>query len=270
MNCENINVLWVESRSYLPDYILPKHTHTFYHYLYVVGGSGAIRIKNKEYKLMPNNLYLVSPETDHTFWASSLSKLVTLEIKFEINDENLNQVISGFPDVINCSNTSVHEILNRLHKERITKKSYYEEMSACILNEVFIKIKRNILVNEKDMGKNSENDGEQPFDDIEKIKVYIKNNIDSNITLSELADIANLEKTYFVKKFKKATQMSPMQYVRKMRLIRAKKFLLYSDMNITQISEAMSFSSIHRFSEFILKETGMSPQQLKRSTDIIE
>ena len=268
MNSENINVLWVESRSYLPDYILPKHTHTFFHYLYVVGGSGSIRIKNTEYKLTPNNLYLVTPDTDHTFCASSTSRLVTLEIKFEINDKALCDEVCAFPAVINCSNTSVYEILNRLHNERITKKIYYKELSSCILYEVFIKLKRTVSNLGKRFVGGSESEGEQALDDISKIKIYIKNNIDNDITLTELAEIANLEKTYFVKKFKKATGMTPMQYVRDMKLTRAKKFLLYSDMNITQISEAMSFSSIHRFSEFFLKETGMSPQQFRKNEDI--
>lgn len=259
-----INILWVESRSYLPEYYLPKHTHSFFHYIYVVGGSGEIKIDDKTYKLLTNYLYLVKPGVEHSFWASKTSKLVTKEIKFEVSDDFFCELLGNLPDTVNCTNTPVYDIFNRIHNERITKKIMYRELSHCLLSEVFFYLKRNLLNEEKENDEDS-HDNSQYTDDISKIKSYIKNNIDNDITLQELSDVINLEKTYFVKKFKNATGITPMQYVRDAKLTKAKKLLLYSDMNITQISEMLSFSSIHRFSEFFLKEVGVSPQRYKKN-----
>lgn len=259
-----INILWVESRSYLPEYFLPKHFHNFFHYIYVVGGSGEIKIDDKVYKLVANHIYLVSPGVEHSFWADKATKLVTKEIKFEASDDIYNDLLSNFPASINCINTPVYDIFNRIHNERITKKSMYKELSHCLLSEIFLYLKRNLL-NEAKENDDDAQDNSQYADDISKVKVYIKNNIDNDITLQELADVINLEKTYFVKKFKNTTGVTPMQYVRDAKLTKAKKLLLYSDMNITQISQMLSFSSIHRFSEFFLKETGVSPQKFKKN-----
>ncbi len=268
MNSEYVNLLWVESRSYEPEYLLPKHTHTFFHCIMVTGGEGQIKIDSNEYKMVQNTLFFVPPNTEHSFFAASDTKLVTIEFKFEIKDRELLESLCSFPVLIYTIGTPIMGTVNRLFNERLTKRPYYKEVSASIVNELFLYIKRTVA--EKNNIKkefDSEQDGQKDTD-ISKIISYIKNNVDNNITLKELADVVNLEKTYFVKKFKKAMGYSPMQYVRSLKLAKAQKLLLYSDMNITQISDMLSFSSIHRFSEFFFKETGLSPQQFrKKETD---
>ena len=192
MNLKNANILWVESRSYLPDYFLPKHTHTFFHYIYVVGGTGMIKIANRDYKLVPNHLYPIAPDTEHSFYADSYAKLVTKEIKFSILDEQLKEIAMDLPFIINCNNIPVYDIFNKIHNECITKKSWYKEISSSLLAEALLHIKRSLGSDRFKPLTDSSIDTKNIEDDIEKVKIYIKENIDNNITLQELSDISNL------------------------------------------------------------------------------
>ena len=264
MDFDTINLLWVESRSYEPEYVLPRHSHAFFHCIMVTGGEGYIKINSEEFKMSHNLFFIVPPNIDHTFGASKDTKLVTLEIKFEINDNELLNKLSDFPNPVYTIGTLILDTVNRLYTERLNKRPFYKEVSQSIARELFLYLERTVAEKNK-IKEEIEFDGKnQKDEDIARVISYIKSNIDNDITLKELSDVVSLEKTYFVKKFKKATGLSPMQYVRSLKLEKAKKLLLYSDMNVTQISDMLSFSSIHRFSEFFIKETKLSPQQYRK------
>ena len=264
MDFDTINLLWVESRSYEPEYVLPRHSHTFFHCIMVTGGEGYIKINSEEFKMSQNLFFIVPPYVDHTFGASKDTKLVTLEIKFEVNDNELLNKLSDFPNPVYTIGTPIMDTVNRLYTERLNKRPFYKEVSQSIARELFLYLERTVAEKNK-IKEEIEFDGKsQKDEDIARVISYIKSNIDNDITLKELSDVVSLEKTYFVKKFKRAMDMSPMQYVRSLKLDKAKKLLLYSDMNVTQISDMLSFSSIHRFSEFFYKETSLSPQQFRK------
>lgn len=264
MDKTNINILWVEARSYLPEDSISKHSHNFFHYIYVATGSGEIRINDENYRLTSGCIYLVNPGEEHSFSASATEKLVTSEIKFETSDNNLSNALYELPHHINVSRSNIYEAFSRIHTEYVTKKPYFKEISSCLLTEAIFTLKRYIEKDSVQELQSSTDEVDEQNSEMKEITVYIKNNIDNNITLSELADLVNLEKTYFIKKFKSVIGTTPMQYVKKVRLERAKKLLLYSDMNITQISDALNFGSIHRFSEFFINEVGISPQKFKK------
>ena len=76
--------------------------------------------------------------------------------------------------------------------------------------------------------------------------------------LETLAEIMHMEKSYFLRQFKKSTGKTPMAYVKTLKIEIAKELIENSDMNITQISEFLGFSSIHHFSNAFKKITGKS------------
>ena len=63
-----------------------------------------------------------------------------------------------------------------------------------------------------------------------------------------------------------------MDYLRTLRINKAKKLLVNSDMNITQISNAVGFQTIHHFTAVFKKIVGKTPteykaEKKKRTTD---
>ena len=44
-----INVFWVGKFNYKPKLNIEKHTHPFYHVIYIMNGYGMAKIDNKEY-----------------------------------------------------------------------------------------------------------------------------------------------------------------------------------------------------------------------------
>ncbi len=93
---------------------------------------------------------------------------------------------------------------------------------------------------------------------------YIEKHICENIRIEQLAKIVHLHPNYFIKFFKTQTGISPIQYINSARLEKAKKLLLFSEYNITQIASRTGFNDIVHFSKLFKQHTGFSPSEFKK------
>ncbi len=99
---------------------------------------------------------------------------------------------------------------------------------------------------------------------IEKTEQYIHQNFGNKLTVSSLAETANMSESHFMRVFKRETGISPMEYLIKVRIEKAKKFLSGSDKNITEISLNCGFGSTSHFSSCFLKQTGQTPTEYRK------
>ncbi|MBQ8174608.1 MAG: AraC family transcriptional regulator [Clostridia bacterium] len=261
----DIHVLWSSSCKYLPGSRVDEHTHDFFHYLYILKGQGEIHIGNETHIIHPNEIYLIPPNTVHGFYNSSeTSKLLCAEIKFDVHAPEYRRTVLELPNVLSVKNTPISRILMDIYKETRVKDHMSETISVLLMQELFAYLLRAATGGMEDAKPAPKQETTKSGDDLSRVLDYIFENVQNNITLQDLANICCLEKTYFLKKFKTLTGYTPMAYVRKEKIKKAKELLIYSDMNITQISEAVGFESIHHFSNVFSKATGMSPNKFKK------
>lgn len=92
---------------------------------------------------------------------------------------------------------------------------------------------------------------------------YIDGNLERNITVEELADVAALNKVYFSNKFTKHMGISPSQFIINRRLEKAMDMIKYSDLNLKEISFKVGFESNMYFSRIFKKKIGMTPSEFR-------
>lgn len=104
---------------------------------------------------------------------------------------------------------------------------------------------------------------------LSEVVEYIGENF-SNPTLSvgELASMCQMSETFFRKVFKENMGISPLKYINNLRLRSAVELLSSDYYSISEISEKTGFNSVYYFSTFIKKETGFSPNELRKYPDI--
>lgn len=161
---------------------------------------------------------------------------------------------------MDTAGTPILSILHNIRRENGAGNSYYKEIISLNLQEIFLHLQR--LSGGK---QNPELHG-----DMDWVLEYIESNLHCDINLQDLANIVCLEKTHFLKKFKQLTGVTPMVYTRDARIRRAKELLTYSDMNVTQIAEAVGFHSIHYFTRQFTDLEGISPDRYKRQNQLAE
>ena len=264
MDFSNFDIIWVESCTYQRETGISKHRHAFFHFLYVDSGSGEITIGENRYTMDAGSIYLVPPFVDHAFFNVAKTDLKTLEIKFSLNSGETVGAIEKLPACINVKSSPVKAILRTIIKEHDKR----QPLSAKVISLNFQLLLTYLQRFGENMDGTEESDRKKLSPEIEKAVNYICEHLTEELNLEMLANIVGFEKNYFLRKFKKQTNRTPIEYIREKRLEKAKELLRYSDMNISQVALATGFKSVHYFSKVFLKHIGKGPMSYKDANKI--
>ena len=94
---------------------------------------------------------------------------------------------------------------------------------------------------------------------LNKSIAYINNNYVEDIRIPELAKMENLSTSRYNTLFKQVTGVSPINYIKKMRLNAACELLSATDLPIKSISAMVGYPDSHFFSRIFKKSIGVSP-----------
>lgn len=97
------------------------------------------------------------------------------------------------------------------------------------------------------------------FDTISTVQKFIEDNLQSSITLSKLAQIANYSVPQLERIFKMVLGVSPFVYIRKLRLTAAAKVLRDTNTKVIDTALDFVFDSHEGFTRAFSKEFGLSP-----------
>ncbi len=100
---------------------------------------------------------------------------------------------------------------------------------------------------------------EQKF--LRSIQEYVSENLHKNITLDDLAEVVCLSPSTLYKKMKDYADVSPMEYVMKVRLHRAVELLKDDSVSVQEVAQSVGFNTHSFFSECFKREFGMTPRQ---------
>ncbi|NJO53116.1 MAG: helix-turn-helix transcriptional regulator [Leptolyngbyaceae cyanobacterium RM2_2_4] len=92
---------------------------------------------------------------------------------------------------------------------------------------------------------------------------YIHTHLDRDLSLAEIAGAINITPTYFATLFKRATGLSPHQYVIQQRVERAKSLLSKTDLAIADIALQVGFSNQSHLTRHFKRLIGVTPGQVR-------
>jgi len=93
---------------------------------------------------------------------------------------------------------------------------------------------------------------------------FIRENVQTGISIAELAKLAGLSEDGLRKRFFKIYGMTPKHYQQMCRLSEAKWLLNASDKDMQEIAEAIGFVHLHSFSSWFKESEGVSPTEWRR------
>ena len=100
---------------------------------------------------------------------------------------------------------------------------------------------------------------EQKF--LRTIQEYVSENLHRSISLDDLAGAVCLSSSSLYKKMKEYADISPMEYVMKVRLHRAVELLRDDSISVQDVAMAVGFNTHSFFSDCFKREFGMTPRQ---------
>ncbi len=108
--------------------------------------------------------------------------------------------------------------------------------------------------------------GQKDHDDgsIKNAQIFIENNFEDKISVEQLASLVAISRRNFVRRFKKATSNTPIEYIQRVKIEAAKKGLETRSDNISDIMFSVGYSDTKSFRNVFRKYTGMSPLDYKK------
>ncbi|WP_042349575.1 AraC family transcriptional regulator [Bacillus massiliigorillae] len=98
---------------------------------------------------------------------------------------------------------------------------------------------------------------------------FIDDHIEEKLTLYRLAKEVYISESHLSLLFRKNIKMSPIEYVRHVRLQKARELLLTTDLSLMAISEMIGFSSQTQLSRAFREMIGVSPMEYRKNGNFI-
>ncbi|HWK07628.1 MAG TPA: helix-hairpin-helix domain-containing protein [Puia sp.] len=93
---------------------------------------------------------------------------------------------------------------------------------------------------------------------------YMQENMEGEVTLAKLSDTAHLSPFHFLRLFKATYELTPMQYLTRLRMKKACRLLKTTNRSVGWISDSCGFESQSSFIRLFKKEFGTTPQVFRK------
>ena len=210
-------------------------THWLIHF--VISGFGIFKIRDKEYKITPGEMFVIPPYIETYYEADSVNPWSYIWIGFTTTREVTEKLL----DVIKYPEAE------RIFSSMKNCESFSNGRSAYLsarLWDLFA------LLSE---GENNK------YDHIEKAVEFIHSNYMHDITVEKIAQHLHLERTYFSVIFKNKTGLSPKQYLLNYRMSIAATLITKKHIAISVVANSVGYSDLYTFSKMFKRHFGVSP-----------
>lgn len=100
-------------------------------------------------------------------------------------------------------------------------------------------------------------------DKMSAAKSFIERRVSTKLSVNEVAEFVNLDRSYLSRQFSKTFGLSPTEYIILSKIEYAMNLLQNSDMSVKMIAEQLSFTYTPHFSERFRHYTGYSPVEFR-------
>ena len=96
-----------------------------------------------------------------------------------------------------------------------------------------------------------------------RLAVHVYTNLDKHLSLAQAADIVGLERTYFSRVFRRVTGLKFSNWIRAVRIEKAREILATSRMKIMSVALTVGYRDLTTFERAFKQCNGISPRNYR-------
>ncbi len=100
-------------------------------------------------------------------------------------------------------------------------------------------------------------------DEILKAQRWMEAHLTENVSMENLAGLVGISPRHFIRRFKKSTNESPLNYLQRMRIEKAKTILETRTDTVDEITRAIGYENSSTFRKLFKECTGLSPREYR-------
>lgn len=264
--------LWTTLVPVIPREIKLAKQATTYRLLYLISGELELVISKQRHVMHAGDICFLTPGTRYITTPISAIKVANLYFTFEpelpnihpldLDDPLLNEFKpTFFEDLDNFNSPCVlksailSKIMKRILNEDITRGAFYQQQINVMVKQLLIEIIR--------IRNDSAQDASLP-PVVVKIFQYVDDNITEPLSVAKIAQAFSYHPVYINSLFKRYSGQSAHAFITQKRIDSVEKTLRFTDMSITEVAQAYSFSDCSHLSRVFRKVKGISPAEIRR------
>ena len=237
-----------------------RHEDRF-HISYIFNGQSRVEIDSRQFEVGPKDCIFVRPGVLHASLGDARTDYDLLEIKFSAATNRHENLIPPIETVFRVHDVgSLVPALERLVSAHLVSGGEENWLSRVRLAEVLMLMHKATAT-----GPTVENVDSDVLRKVRQAGDYIAVNYAKPITVERLAEMAFMSASHFSACFKEVMEVSPIEYLIRTRLGRARELLQDSGFTVSQISRICGFRSPHYFSRLFHRRQGVSPGVFRAS-----
>jgi AraC-like DNA-binding protein len=258
MRDSQLQLLWTARIDYAKGSKVDKHCHEDFHQLLVIlSGECEVSVGDEKLYLSRESACLLFKSNVHDFYFTDHT--VTLDYKFRIIDADFCRAVTAMHPFLDCRKTEITD-LKRWYKLSL-EQCEDDDNQLSYRIEVGLKTTLiSLLIN------NAQHKHEKPalFKLDMEIDEYLMNNLGSKITLSQLSRKLGCNRNALINEFLLTTGMTPIQYLQKIRLEKAREYLSFTSLTMSEIADQVGWT-LPYFSKIVKSKWGLSPSEYRSS-----
>ena len=270
MEYKNLYIYQVSEVLLAPEAVISEHTQACDEISYIISGEAEIYNNDKVQKVKSGDIHIIGKGEKHKIVVAKNNNLRYVCIGFKLNSDATTYKI--LENIFHGSNTTkiqavdeIRTLISLLMSELYSKSLFCEDMIEMLILQILTLIYRKVILGINPDSKKAEKN--QP-NVLYEIMRYIDSNFLNIESIEQIAVSLSYSKFYISHIFKEKTGMTIFDYITKKKIETASDMLKSTKFSITDIAEKLNYESTQSFSKMFKKQTGLSPDAFRKSSNL--
>ena len=240
-------------------FIFPGEAHKPLELTYVDKGSIHSVAEGKDFLLNQGDMVIYGPDQWHMQYADVDVSPSFITITFDLQGD--------FPQVLLNRKFTVPQsavsVLQQMMREHDRMDEYSEDALICCLQMLLLTLLREQSAPTAKLRTTNAVNSENEI--IRRAQQFISAHVRQKLTVPLVARHVDVSPSYLTALFRKNLQISPGEYIRRIKLQESKQMIREDNMNFTEIAAALQYSTVHHFSRQFKDKFGITPTEYAKS-----
>ncbi len=240
-------------------FVFPGESHAVLELTYVDQGTLHSVADGTDLLLQQGDIVIYAPNQWHMQYADMDVAPRYVTISFDLGGGDLTPLYGRklHPD------QSAISLLQAMLKEQAFMDTYSPDMIISLLTQLLLRLLRQDDSSPKKLKASNSLHAENEI--IRKAQQYISAHIREKLSVPLVARMVDISPSYMTALFHKHLQISPGEYIRRIKLQESKQMIRENALNFTEIAAALQYSTVHHFSRQFKDKFGITPSEYAKS-----
>lgn len=240
-------------------FVFPGEAHPTYELTYVDQGSLHSVADGQDLLLEQGDMVLYAPGQWHMQHADVDVAPRYVTISFAVSGGDLSPLYNRKFK----SPQKAVTLLQKMLREQERMDDYSGDMILCLLTQLLLSLLREADGTPEKLMASCSMHNENEI--IRRALQYISSHIREKLSVPLVAKNIDISTSYLTALFHKHLQISPGEYIRRIKLQESKQLIREDSMNFTEIAAALQYSTVHHFSRQFKDKFGITPSEYAKS-----